>query len=96
MSVPNEVVRYCVGVVRATREADGVVLGASPRAAVHLLTAAKAHALIDGRAVPETGDVTAMAPFVLAHRLILDDGDPLEVVRRSCAAAEATRRTTPE
>ena len=96
VSVPNEVVRYCVGVVRATRETDGVVLGASPRAAVHLLTAAKAHALIDGRAVPETGDVTAMAPFVLAHRLILDDGDPLEVVHRSCAAAEAARRTTPE
>jgi MoxR-like ATPase len=85
--VPDEVVRACVAVVRATREADGVVLGASPRAAVHLLTAAKARARLRGRLTVEVDDVAAMAPFVLPHRLILEDGDPHEVVRLALAAA---------
>jgi MoxR-like ATPase len=89
VSVPDEVVRHCVAIVRATREADGVVLGASPRAAVHLMTAAKAYALIDGRPTPDRRDVTAMAPFVLAHRLILAAGEAADVVRASCEAADA-------
>jgi MoxR-like ATPase len=86
-AVPDEVVRACVAVVRATREAAGVVLGASPRAAVHLLTAAKARARLRGRATVGVADVTAMAPVVLSHRLILEDGDPHEVVRLALASA---------
>ena len=80
---PDEVVRRCVNVVRATREAKNVVLGASPRAAVHLLIAAKAHARLGGRAAVEPADVEHMAPFVLTHRLIVEDGDPREVVRQA-------------
>ncbi|HSB39464.1 MAG TPA: MoxR family ATPase [Gaiellaceae bacterium] len=85
--VPDAVVRRCVDIVRATRAADGVVLGASPRAAVHLLTAAKARARLDGREVVTEADVTEMAPVVLTHRLILDGGDPHEVVRLAVASA---------
>ena len=75
-AVAPEVVRECVRVVRATREADGVTLGASPRAAVHLLTAAKAHARISGRPLAEVADVHRMAVPVLSHRLLVEEGDP--------------------
>ena len=78
---PDGVLRWCVHVVRATRGAEGVTLGASPRAAVHLLTAAKAYARLNGRAVVEIDDVTRMAPAVLSHRLIVETGNPTEIVR---------------
>jgi len=86
-SVPDEVVERCVAIVRATRAVEGVVLGASPRAAVHLLTAAKARARLQGRDVVAAADVTEMAPIVLTHRLILEDGDPHQVVRLAVASA---------
>jgi MoxR-like ATPase len=73
--------------VRATRGAEGVVLGGSPRAAVHLLTAAKAHASLHGRTVVELHDVVEMAPSVLTHRLIVDGPTPAEVVGASVEAA---------
>jgi MoxR-like ATPase len=86
-AVPDEVVRRCVGIVRATRAADGVVLGASPRAAVHLLAAAKARARLDGREAVAEADVVEMAPVVLTHRLIVEKRDPHEVVRLAVASA---------
>ena len=46
--VPDEVARYVVAVVRHTRENPGLELGASSRAAIHLLSASKAHARLDG------------------------------------------------
>ena len=85
-SVPDDVVERCVTIVRATRGAEGVVLGASPRAAVHLLTAAKAHARLEGRDVVRVADVTRMAPVVLTHRLIVEDADPHQVVRLAVAS----------
>jgi MoxR-like ATPase len=48
-----------------------VTLGASPRAAVHLLAAARAAALLEGRDFVTPDDVVRMAPAVLAHRLVL-------------------------
>src|SRR6185295_3375291 len=47
--VPEAVARFLISVVRATREFPGVELGASPRAAVHLLAASKAKARLGGR-----------------------------------------------
>ncbi|HZI33249.1 MAG TPA: hypothetical protein VFF11_12990 [Candidatus Binatia bacterium] len=44
--------------------------GAGPRATQHLVTAAKACAMLDGRPTPETGDLQRMALPVLRHRLI--------------------------
>jgi MoxR-like ATPase len=92
MYAPDEVIARVIDIVRRTRDAKGVKLGASPRAAVHLLTAAKAHALMDGRPVPAVADVIAMALPVLSHRLILDDGEPADVVRASCAGPSRTLR----
>ena len=79
-TVPDEVRRYVVGVVRRTRELPGVTLGASPRASIHLVAAAKANAWISGRTTVTTDDVARIAPFVLAHRLIVEAGDPRDVV----------------
>jgi MoxR-like ATPase len=86
-TVPDVVVERCVGIVRATRAAEGVVLGASPRAAVHLLTATKARARLEGRDTVSIADLTRMAPVVLTHRLIVEGGEPGEVVRLAVASA---------
>jgi MoxR-like ATPase len=67
----DEVEAFVVAIARATRELPGVTLGASPRAAVHLLAAARASALLGGRDYVTPDDVVLMARPVLAHRLVL-------------------------
>jgi MoxR-like ATPase len=62
---------YVVGLLRRTREDSRVELGASPRAGLMLLRAAKALALIRGRDHALPDDVQALAVPVLAHRLML-------------------------
>lgn len=66
-----EVRRYCVEVVGATRRLPEVRLGASPRATLHLLRAARAWAATAGRGYVVPDDVQAVAVPVLAHRLVL-------------------------
>jgi MoxR-like ATPase len=83
--VPDPVARYIVRLVRRTRELDGVLLGASSRSAIHLMSAAKAIARLSGRSAVSVDDVREMAPFVLRHRLILTVGTPEEVLRRALA-----------
>jgi MoxR-like ATPase len=80
MPTPDDVVAFIVDVVRRTREVHGVVLGASPRAAIHLLAAAKAHARLANQIAATREDVVAMAQFVLAHRLIVSGVEPDAVV----------------
>ena len=63
--------RYIVALLRNTRSDSRLYLGASPRAGIALLRVAKAHALVSGRDYVEPDDVKAVAPTVLAHRLIL-------------------------
>jgi MoxR-like ATPase len=86
-AAPDDVVRYVVEIVRGTRGQLGVVLGASPRAAVHLLNGAKAHARLDGRDTPTRDDVTEMAPFVLCHRIIVEGVLAEDVVSAAVKAA---------
>jgi MoxR-like ATPase len=62
---------YIVALLRHTREDQRVELGASPRAGLMLLRAAKAHALVHARDHALPDDVQALAPAVLAHRLML-------------------------
>jgi MoxR-like ATPase len=69
--VADEVAGYVVDLVRRSRELPSVELGASPRAAVHLLAAAKAQAALAGRVYVTPDDVGAAAPAVLRHRLVL-------------------------
>ena len=63
--------RYVVDMVRATREHPDVELGASPRASLALLRAARALAGVQRRAYVIADDVKALAGPVLAHRLVL-------------------------
>jgi MoxR-like ATPase len=69
--VEPSVAGYVVDLVRRTRELPGVVLGASPRAATHLLVAAQAVAATNARGFATPDDVADAAPSVLAHRLVL-------------------------
>ncbi|GHD15246.1 AAA family ATPase [Nocardiopsis kunsanensis] len=62
--------RYVVDLVNATRTAPELDLGASPRATLHLVRAARAHAALDGRHYVVPDDVQALAVPVLAHRLL--------------------------
>jgi MoxR-like ATPase len=63
--------RYTVALLRHTREDGRIVLGASPRAGIALMRAAKARALMTGRDYVIPDDVKAVAVPVLSHRLIL-------------------------
>jgi len=62
---------YIVALLRHTRDDTRVELGASPRAGLMLLRAAKARALIEGRDHALPDDVQALAEAVLAHRIML-------------------------
>ncbi|MGP9846219.1 AAA family ATPase [Brachybacterium sp. 107] len=62
---------YIVRLAAATRSHPHVTLGASPRAAVHLVRAAKAHAALDGRTFVDPEDVRAVIMPVWRHRMHL-------------------------
>src|SRR5436309_3174321 len=67
--VEPQIAAYITAVVRGTREAASLTLGASPRAGVSLLKAARAAALLDGRDYVVPDDVKGLAPAVLRHRV---------------------------
>jgi MoxR-like ATPase len=81
VTVAPEVRAYVVALVRATREEPSLTLGGSPRATVALFRAARAAALLAGRAFATPDDVKAYAPAVLRHRVLL--APELEVEQRS-------------
>lgn len=66
-----ELLRYAAKVVRETREVPDLALGASPRAGVDLLAAAKALALVRGKSYVTPDEIKRIAPPVLRHRLPL-------------------------
>ncbi|MCF3104271.1 MoxR family ATPase [Streptomyces roseoverticillatus] len=68
--VADAVRRYAVDLVTATRHHPDLRLGASPRATLHLVRAARAAAALAGREFVLPDDVQALAPAVLAHRLL--------------------------
>ena len=71
VTVKPEVCGYVGNVVRATRELDRVLMGASSRAAVHLLQASKVRALMSGRDFVSPDDVKRICRPVLRHRITL-------------------------
>jgi len=88
-TVSDEVSAYVVALVRATRELPSVTLGASPRASVHLVVAARAAARLDGRDFVTPDDVVRMAAPVLRHRLVLRPEAELERYRPDDAVQAA-------
>jgi MoxR-like ATPase len=68
--VSEPVQRYAVSISTATRTSPELVLGASPRATLHLVRAAKAYAALRGRDYVLPDDVQGLAVQVLSHRLL--------------------------
>lgn len=69
--VSRVVQQYLVDLVRATREADGVELGVSPRGTLALMRAGQALAALRGRAYVLPDDIQHLAQPVLGHRILL-------------------------
>lgn len=69
--VDPDVARYCVDLARATRAAQNVSVGASPRGSQSLLLLGRALAALDGRDYVRPDDIKRIAVPVLAHRLTL-------------------------
>nr|WP_246497402.1 MoxR family ATPase [Sphaerisporangium rubeum] len=68
--VSSPIKRYAVDLVDATRKSPDLRLGASPRATLHLIRAARAHAALAGRDYVIPDDLQELAVPVLAHRLL--------------------------
>jgi MoxR-like ATPase len=75
--------QYVVDLAQATRTSAALRLGASPRATIHLLRAARAHAALLGRDHVLPDDVQSVSVPVLAHRLILTG--ETQMARRTAA-----------
>ena len=73
-TIREELLAYIAKLIRATRDNLKVEVGASPRAGLMLLTAAKARAALQGRGHVLPDDVKAVAKPVLRHRLMLKPG----------------------
>ncbi|MFZ5476611.1 MAG: AAA family ATPase [Myxococcota bacterium] len=95
--VEDKLLDYTIAIVDATRRARLFLAGASPRAGVALLAAARAHAALEGRAFVIPDDVKRMAAPVLRHRLPVTADAELEgrtseaVLAQILAALEAPR-----
>jgi MoxR-like ATPase len=83
--VDPSLVAYIAAIVRATRTAPVLTLGASPRGSVALLKMAQAAALLDGRSYVVPDDVKALAPAVLRHRVAVAPELELEGVTPDAA-----------
>ncbi len=70
--ISEELKRYVVDLVAATRAADGVQLGASPRASIALMKTAQALALFEGLEFVTPEQIQSLAVPVIAHRLVLE------------------------
>ena len=70
--ISNELKRYIVDLVAATRTAAGVQLGASPRASLTLMKAAQALAFFDGQEFVTPERIQELAGPVIAHRLVME------------------------
>jgi MoxR-like ATPase len=83
--VEPRITEYITAIVRATREAASLTLGASPRAGVSLLKAARAAAFLEERAFVIPDDVKLLAPAVLRHRVSVAPELELEGVTADAA-----------
>ena len=71
MKVEESVLNYLLALVQKSRSTSDLHLGASPRAALNWLAAAKAHAALDGKDFVTPDNIKFCAEPILRHRLIL-------------------------
>ena len=69
--IEEPILVYVAALVRSTRDAPSLTLGASPRASVALLRLAQAAALLDGRSFVVPDDAKSLAPPVMRHRVMV-------------------------
>ncbi len=70
--ISDEIKRYIVDIVGATRRVQGIKMGASPRASLTMMKASQALALFDGLEFVTPDHIQELAVPVLAHRIIID------------------------
>jgi MoxR-like ATPase len=92
VTVEDSVVGYIVRIVEETRRSGDLVLGASPRAGVHLLHAAKASAALEGRDFVTPDDVKSLVPPTLRHRVVLKAEAEIEGVDADAALRRVLAR----
>ena len=78
VTVRDDLCGYVVRLLRATRESPSLVLGASPRAGVMLLRAAKARAALAGRDFVTPDDIKELFVPACVHRVVLDPAEEIE------------------
>jgi len=78
VQIEANVQKYIAQIVSKTRNNTSIYLGASPRASLAIMTAAKAHAAINGRDFVTPDDVKEIAAPVLVHRIILTPEKEME------------------
>ncbi|NMB06750.1 MAG: MoxR family ATPase, partial [Tissierellia bacterium] len=71
LTVHNDIIKYIINISNATRDSKDIQLGASPRASIDLLRAAKSKAFLENRDYIIPDDVKEMVIPVFAHRIIL-------------------------
>ena len=90
VTVSDDITEYAHRVVLASREAPGVILGVSPRAAVSWIGAARARALLKGRGYVLPDDLKALAGPVLSHRVFVEGGGTAEALVGDLVAGIST------
>lgn len=94
----RELQEYIIDLARESRNHPDLVLGASPRAAINLMKAGRAHALMAGRGYLTHEDIQAVCLPVLAHRLIIrpeaemDGTTVADIVRQLIASVPVLKR----
>ncbi|WJH35054.1 MoxR family ATPase [Paenibacillus aurantius] len=95
--VEDSLIGYITAIIRRTRESKRVQLGASPRAGIAVMMAAKAWALMEGRTYVTPDDIKLVALPALRHRLLLNPQTELEggtsdhIIQETLAAVPVPR-----
>jgi MoxR-like ATPase len=80
VKITTELQQYILNLVRASRNDDEIILGASPRGAVALQKASQALAFLEERDYVIPDDIKVVAPHVLSHRLITASGKQAKTI----------------
>ena len=87
VTISDQVSRYGLNLIRATREHFGVRLGISPRGGIAFLRGAQAYAFVHGRDFVTPEDLQAVMGPVFGHRLILNYGEDKEKILKGILAS---------
>ena len=87
----EEILQYAVSLVRATRDHPAIAVGASTRAALLMVRAAKGVAVLEGRDFVLPEDLQAVIRPTLRHRIVLEPGAEVEGMGPDSAVEEVIR-----